>query len=205
MSCDTKNSSFVQSFDRAVPAGETQLVGRVESGQWRFFVESDQLVKVLIQQNSTLETFAQKQIYIAPNSAIEFQGSSPCKIFVLNESGFTANISTYDSQYLPAGLEPVTFSEDGLITPAAAAWIELGSNGGFAQPYTNKCRIYTTAQFRVKAEDTSGNIVLLSGVQPVDEAMFFDFDTPMNLKFYIRESISSATGIYYEAIWMRGY
>jgi len=205
MSCDTKNSSFVQSFDRAVPAGETQLVGRVESGQWRFFVESDQLVKVLIQQNSTLETFAQKQIYIAPNSAIEFQGSSPCKIFVLNESGFTANISTYDSQYLPAGLEPVTFSEDGLITPAAAAWIELGSNGGFAQPYTNKCRIYTTAQFRVKAEDTSGNIVLLSGVQPVDEAMFFDFDTPMNLKFYIRESVSSATGIYYEAIWMRGY
>jgi hypothetical protein len=158
---------------------------------------------VLIQQNSTLETFAQKQIYIAPNSAIEFQGSSPCKIFVLNESGSTANISTYDSQYLPAGLEPVTFSENGLITPAAAAWVELGSNGGFAQPYTNKCRIYTTAQFRIKAEDTSGNIVLLSGAQPVDEALVFNLDTPMNLKFYIRESVSSATGIYYEAIWLR--
>jgi hypothetical protein len=188
MCCDAENSSFVQSFDRAVPAGETQLVGRVESGRWRFFVESDQLVKVLIQQNSTLETFAQKQIYIAPNSAIEFQGSSPCKIFVLNESGSTANISTYDSQYLPAGLEPVTFSENGLITPAAAAWVELGSNGGFAQPYTNKCRIYTTAQFRIKAEDTSGNIVLLSGAQPVDEALVFNLDTPMNLKFYIQRS-----------------
>ena len=79
-----------------------------------------------------------------------------------------------------------------------------GSNGGFAQSYTNRCRIYTTAQFRVKAEDTSGNVVLLSGAQPVDEAMFFDFDTPMNLKFYIRESVSSGTGIYYEAIWLRG-
>tara|TARA_R100000231_G_scaffold119525_2_gene89596 strand:+ start:1362 stop:1979 length:618 start_codon:yes stop_codon:yes gene_type:complete len=204
MSCERQNTPFVQSFDRSIPAGETALVGRVEQGNWRFFVESDQLVKVIIRQNSTLSTFADKQLYVAPNSAIEFQGSSPCKIFVLNESGSTANISTYDANYLSGGLEPVRFSEDGLITLNTAQWTELGTNGGFAQSYTNRCRIYTTAQFRVKAEDTSGNVVLLSGAQPVDEAMFFDFDTPMNLKFYIRESISSATGIYYEAIWMRG-
>ena len=202
MSCDSQNT-FVQSFDRSIPAGETALVGRVERGNWRFFVESDQLVKVLIRQNSTLSTFADKQIYVAANSAMEFQGASPCKIFVLNESGNTANISTYDADYLPGGLEPVMFSEDGLLTPALTQWGELGTNGGFAQSYTNKCRIYTTAQFRIKAEDTSGNVVLLSGAQPVDEAMFFDFDTPMNLKFYIRESASSATGIYYDAIWLR--
>ena len=87
MSCHSENTPFVQSFDRSIPAGDTALVGRVEQGNWRFFVESDQLVKVLIRQNSTLSTFADKQLYVAPNTAIEFQGSSPCKIFVLNESG----------------------------------------------------------------------------------------------------------------------
>tara|TARA_R100000664_G_scaffold25137_1_gene35073 strand:- start:1092 stop:1703 length:612 start_codon:yes stop_codon:yes gene_type:complete len=202
MTCDI-NQKFVSSFDRTIPAGATALVGRVESGYWRFFVESDQLVKVIIRQNSTLASFSDKQIFCAANSAIEFQGASSCKIFVLNESGNTANISTYDTDYLTGGLEPVEFAEDGLSTLPLAAWTELGSNNGFAQSFTNKCRIYTTAQFRIKAEDTSGNIVLLSGAQPVDEALVFQLDTPMNLRFYIRESVSSASGIKYEAIWLR--
>ena len=204
MSCDNQNQPVVQAFDRTIPAGRELLVGRVQQGFWRFFVESDRLVKVITKQGSTLNEFNKKQQYCAPNTAIELQGSDPCEIFVLNESGADAKIQTWDASYLPAGLEPVSFSEDGLLTPSGAACGELGSNGGFAQSYTNRCRIYTTAQFRVKAEDTSGNVVLLSGAQPVDEAMFFDFDTPMNLKFYIRESVSSGTGIYYEAIWLRG-
>jgi len=202
MSCDNTNN-VVQSFDRAVPAGDTKLVGRVESGKWRFFVESDQAVKVLIRQNSTLSTFSDKQIYLAANSAIEFQGSNSCKIFVLNESGATANISTYDAEYLPAGLEPVEFAEDGLTTNALAAFGVIGTNNGFPQPYCNVLRIYASAQFRVKASDSNGNEVLLSGTQPVDESLFYELDCPQNLKWEIRENTSSASGIKYTAIWLR--
>jgi hypothetical protein len=202
MSCNNTNN-VVQSFDRAVPAGETKLVGRVESGKWRFFVESDQAVKVLIRQNSTLSTFADKQIYIAANSAIEFQGSNSCKIFVLNESGATANISTYDAEYLPAGLEPIQFAEDGLNTAAAAAFGIIGTNNGYPQPYTNRLRIYAAANFRVRATDSNGNVVLNTGTQPVDESLFYELDCPQNLKWEIREDASSAGGIKYTAIWLR--
>lgn len=203
MSCEDKNQSVVATFDRIIPAGETLLVGRVQRGKWRFFVESDQLVKLQIRQNSTLNKFAFKNIYIAPNSAMEFQGGSPCEIFVKNESGAIANISTYDAEYLCGGLEPLEFAEDGLITNSGAAFGDLGTNGGFPQPYCNRLRIYATSNFRVRAKDSTGTTVLNSGPQPVDESLVYELDCPQNLKWEIREDASSASGIEYEAIWIR--
>lgn len=203
MSCNTPPLNNVQAFDRVVPAGVELLVGRVQAGKWRFFVESNRLVKVLIRQSSTLSNFSQKQMFVAENSAIEFQGSDPCEIYVLNESGADAKISTWDAQYLCGGLEPVTFAENGLNTAPLSAWTLIGTNGGYPQAYCNLLRIYAYDQFRIRATDTTGNVVLNSGPQPPDEALVFELDAPMNLKWEIRESGSSATGIAYEAIWLR--
>ena len=202
MSCNSNEQTVIHSFDRSIPAGETLLVGRVEKGKWRFFVESDRLVKIEIRQNSTLNIFAIKTLYVSANSAKEFQGASPCEIYVLNESGATANISTYDAEYLCGGLESVEFAEDGLTTNAAAAFGNLGTNGGYPQPYTNKLRLYCSAAFRIRAIDTSGNVVLNSGTQPVDESLVYELDCPGNLRWEIREDVAGA-GIPYEAIWLR--
>jgi len=202
MSCNSNDQTVIHSFDRSIPAGQTLLVGRVQEGNWRFFVESDRLVKIEIRQNSTLNTFAIKTIYVSPNSAKEFQGASPCEIYVLNESGGTANISTYDAKYLCGGLENVEFAEDGLTTNAGGAFGDLGTNGGYPQAYCDKLRIYASANFRVRATDTSGNIVLNSGPQPPDESLVYELDCPGNLKWEIREDAVGA-GIPYEAIWLR--
>lgn len=203
MSCDSSTLSSVQAFDRTVPAGSESLVARIQAGKWRIFVESDRLVKIIIRQSSTLSNFAQKQIFVAANSAVEFQGGDPCEIFVLNESGADAKISTYDAAYLCGGLEPVTFAEDGLTTPSGVAWGAIGTNGGYPQPYCNTLRIYSSANFRIRAIDTSGNVVLNSGTQPVDESLVYSLDAPQNLKWEIREDVSSGTGIRFTAIWER--
>ena len=60
MSCDNQNQPVVQAFDRTIPAGRELLVGRVQQGFWRFFVESDRLVKVITKQGSTLNELNKK-------------------------------------------------------------------------------------------------------------------------------------------------
>ena len=162
------------------------------------------MVLIEIEQTSTLNSFPPKRIYIAPNGAQEFQGSEPCQVFATNLDGSeNALVETWDAQYLEGGLNPVMYSEDKLTTAASSAFSALGTNGGYPQPYTNKLRVYTSAQFRIRAVSLDGTTVLNSGPQPVDERLVMELDCPNNLKWEIREESSSASGIAYSAVWFR--
>ena len=91
-----------------------------------------------------------------------------------------------------------------VTTPAAAAFGDLGSFGGFPAPFCNHCRLYVDAlQTRIRATAPNGLVILNAGPQPVDERMYIDLDTPQGYKFEIRESTAGA-GINYAVIWYRG-
>lgn len=196
----------IKSFDVSVSPNSTAIIGRTTGGNWRFLVTSDKLVLVEIQQKGTLGAFPIKQRYISPNSAIEFQGAGAVDIFVRNPSGSdTANVKSFNADYLNGGLDAVYYTEDSLTTPASAAFGDMGTNGGYPHPYTNHCRLYVSgaAQVRVKALAPDGTEIFLSGAQPVDERLFIDLDTPQGYRFQIRESNSSATGVDYGLVWYR--
>lgn len=200
--CTSKNPT-VQSFDRTVAPDARVLVARADGGKWRFFITSSQLALVTIEQKGTLGNFPSKQQYIAPNSAIELQGGDAVNIYVQNLSDSEdSKVSTWNGGYLCSGLEPVVYSENGLTIPSGGAWGDIGTNGGYPQPYTNALRIYATVQIRVQAIDQNGNTVLLSGQQPVDERILIDLDAPQNLQFQIREN-TPAGGADFQAIWFR--
>jgi hypothetical protein len=200
--CTSKNPT-VQSFDRTVAPDARVLVARADGGKWRFFITSSQLALVTIEQKGTLGNFPSKQRYIAPNSAIELQGGDAVNIYVQNLSDSEdAKVSTWNGGYLCSGLEPVVYSENGLTIPSGGAWGDIGTNGGYPQPYTNALRIYATVQIRVQAIDQNGNTVLLSGQQPVDERILIDLDAPQNLQFQIREN-TPAGGSDFQAVWFR--
>ena len=196
----------IQSFDATVSPNSTAIIGRASGGHWRFFVTSDKLVLVEVEQKGTLGNFPNKQRYVSPNSAIELQGAGSVEIFVKNQSSTdTAQVNTWNTDYLDGGLGSVFFTEDTLTTPANAAFGVMGSNNGYPQPYTNHCRLYVSGavQVRIKAIAPDGNEVFLSGVQPVDERLFIDLDTPQGYQFQIRESSSTATGVDYGLVWYR--
>ena len=201
--CTSKNPS-VQSFDRTISPDARALVARADGGKWRFFITSEQLALVTIEQKGTLGNFPSRQQYIAPNSAIEVQGADAVDIYVRNLSPSTdTKISTWNGGYLCGGLEPVIFSEQGQTTPVSAGWGEIGTNGGYAQPYTNMLRLYVADAVRIKATDQNGTEVFLSGTQPADERYFIDLDAPQNLFFEIRENSASAVGVNFQATWFR--
>jgi len=201
----TNHNPSIQSFDRVLSPSVRALVARADGGKWRFFVTSDRLSLAVVTQKGTLGFFPTKQHYIAPNSSIELQGRGSVEIHVTNlDAGNSAQVKTWDAEYLCGGLEPVQYTEDGLTTPAAAAFGDLGSFGGFPAPFCNHCRIYVEAlQTRVRATAPNGLVVFNSGVQPVDERLYIDLDTPQGYKFEIRESTAGA-GINYAVIWYRG-
>lgn len=202
--CQLLRTQSAQSFSRKIIPSQRALVGRSDGGFWRFFVKSDKMTLIEIEQTSTLNSFPPKRIYIAPNSAQEFQGSEPCQIFATNLDGSeNALVETWDAQYLEGGLNPVIYSEDVLTTAASAAFGAIGTNGGYPQPYTNKLRLYVSASFRLRAVALSGDVVLNSGTQPVDESLIYELNCPQNLKWEIREDSSSAGGIKYSAVWFR--
>jgi len=196
----------IKSFDVSVSPNSTAIIGRTTGGNWRFLVTSDKLVLVEIVQKGTLGVFPNKQRYISPNSAIELQGAGAVDLFVKNQSPTdTASVKSFNADYLNGGLGTVYFTEDSLTTPSSAAFGDMGTNGGYPHPYTNHCRLYVSgaSQVRLKALAPDGNEIFLSGVQPVDERLFIDLDTPQGYRFQIRESNSSATGVDYGLVWYR--
>jgi hypothetical protein len=200
----TNHNPSIQSFDRVISPAARAIVARVDGEKWRFFITSEQLTKITIEQKGMLGSFPTKQNYIAPNSSIEIQGRGSVEIFAENLGAVSTAVRTWNGGYLCGGLEPVEFAEDGLTTPAAAAWGNLGSFGGFPAPFTNRCRLYTdTNQTRVRATAPNGLVVFSAGPQPVDERLYIDLDTPQGYLFEIRESVAGA-GINYGVIWYRG-
>jgi len=205
--CNCNASEFpdvVKSFNQTISPDGEKLVARADFGKWRFLISSDRLVQVTIRQSSTLGAMPSQKRYIAPNSAIEIQGCSQVEITCKNlDASNDAKIETFNAGYLCGGLEPVLFAESGQTTPASAAWGDIGTNGGYAQPYTNMLRLYVANSVRIQAIDENGLTVFLSGTQPSDERIFIDLDAPQNLLFQIRENSSSATGVDYQATWFR--
>ena len=200
----TNHNPSIQSFDRVISPATRAIVARVDGEKWRFFITSEQLAKITIEQKGMLGSFPTKQLFISPNSSVEVQGAGSVEIFAENLGVVSTAVRTWNGGYLCGGLEPVEFAEDGLTTPAAAAWGNLGSFGGFPAPYTNRCRLYTDLlSTRIQATATNGLIVFSSGPQPVDERLYIDLDTPQSYKFEIRESVAGA-GINYGVIWYRG-
>ena len=202
----TENNPSIQSFDRVLSPNARALVARADGGKWRFLVTSDRLSIAVITQKGTLGAFPTKQRYISPNGSIELQGRGSVEIHVTNlDAGNSAQVRTWDAGYLCGGLEPVQFTENGLTTPAAAAYGPMGSFGGYPAPFCNHCRLYIdgAAQSRIRATAPNGLTVFQSGAQPVDERLYIDLDTPQGYKFEIRESASGA-GINYGVIWYRG-
>lgn len=189
----------------SVSPSAVRLVARVDGGAWRFFISSTQFAKIKIVQDSPLGAIPSKIEYIAPNSAIEIQGKNAVIIECENlDTENTATVTTWRAEYLCGGLEPVEYAEENLITPDGAQWDSMGSFGGYPAPYTNKCRLYVDGQqTRLRAYDSGNNLVFQSGVQPVDERMYIDLDTPQAYRFEIRESNSSVTGVRYAVIWYR--
>ena len=199
------NNHTVQSFSRSIAADGRALVARADGGKWRFFVSSSQFALVEIRQKGQLGTIPNKRRYIAPGSAIELQGQGAVDIYLNNLSDSeSTDVETWNAEYLCAGLEPVWYTEDGLTTPASAAWGDMGSFGGYPAPYTNKCRLYVDAQqTRIRATSPDGLLVFQSGIQPTDERIYIDLDTPQGYRFEIRESSSSVEGVNYGVIWYR--
>lgn len=189
----------------SVSPSAVRLVGRVDGGAWRFFISSTRFVKIKITQDSPLGAIPAKIEYIAPDSAIEIQGKNAVFIECENlDSENTATITTWRADYLCGGLEPVQYPEDGLTTPDGGQWGNMGSFGGYAAPYCNQCRVYVyNEQTRIRAFAPDGTEIFLSGVQPVDERLYIDLDTPQAYRFEIRESNVSATGVNYAIIWYR--
>lgn len=181
------------------------LIGRVDDGAWRFFISSDQFVKVTISQENPLYPTPPKIQYIAPDSAVEIQGKDPVILTCENLSATeSATVATWRASYLCAGLEPIQYPEDGLTTNDGGTWGNMGSFGGYPAPYMNKCRIYVyNEQTRIRAFSPNGTEFFLSGVQPVDERLYIDLDTPQAYRFEIRESNVSATGVNYSLVWYR--
>ena len=204
MGCTLTKPISIQSFSRSIAADGRAIIARADGGRWRFFVQSSELALIDIEQQGTLGTFKSKQRYIAAQSAIEIQGQGAVEIHCNNLSSSTAaDVETWNAEYLPGGLEPVYFAEDGLTTPASGAFGAMGSFGGYPAPFTNHCRLYVSAQVRLKAIAPNGNEIFLSGAQAVDERYFIDLDTPQGFKFEIRESAKSASGINYGLVWYR--
>lgn len=205
MACTVTNQNpSIQSFDRVISPAARAIVARVDGEKWRFFITSEQLAKITIEQEGTLGSFPTKQMYIAPGSSIEVQGRGSVEIFAENLGAVSTAVRTWNGGYLCGGLEPVEFAEDGLTTLAAAAWGNLGSFGGFPAPFTNHARLYIdVAQTRIRATAPNGLVVFQSGAQPADERLYIDLDTPQGYLFEIRESVAGA-GINYGVIWYRG-
>ena len=200
----TNHNPSIQSFDRVISPAARAIVARVDGEKWRFFITSEQLVRVTIEQQGTLGSFPTKQMYIAPNSSIEVQGRGSVEIFAENLGAVSTAVRTWNGGYLCGGLEPVEFAEDGLTTAAAAAWGNLGSFGGFPAPFTNHCRLYiNVSQTRLRATAPNGLVVFQSGAQPADERLYIDLDTPQGYLFEIRESVAGV-GVNYGVIWYRG-
>ena len=194
----------IQSFDRTLTQNVRALVARADEGEWRFFVTSNELTRLEIVQSGTLASFPSKHRYVAPNSAVELQGRGSVQIFAVNLATDNATLKTWNAEYLNGGLEAVYFTEDKLTTPASAVFGFMGSNNGYPQPFTNHCRLYVdNVQVRIKATAPDGTQIFLSGVQPVDERLFIDLDTPQGYQFSIRESNSTAGGTNYGLVWYR--
>lgn len=196
----------VQTFSRTIAPSDRVLVGRADGGTWRFFLSSDRLTLIEVEQVGTLGTMPSKEHYIAKDSAIEIQGRGSVLLYAQNlDSADNAEVTSWDALYLSGGLEYVEYVEKALTTPASAAWGNLGSFGGYPAPFCNHCRLYVDAQqTRIRATDPDGVVFFNSGVQPIDERLYIDLDTPQGYKFEIRESNSSADGVKYAVIWYRG-
>ena len=193
------------SLTQTIEAGSEKIAARVDSGAWRFFISSTQLVRVLIEQESPISGLPPKIQYIAPNSAIEIQGKNACRIIIDNFGAFQTTVTTWRADYLCGGLERVEYAEAQRTTPAGGFFGDMGAFGGYPAPYCNRCRLYVDlAQLsRIQAFDYNGDIVFQSGVQPIDERIYIDLDTPQGYRWEIRESDSAGTGLNYSVIWYR--
>ncbi len=201
-SCGCQGLHSVQVFDRSVSTLESALVARSDGGYWRFFINSDKMVKIKIQQDSTLNQLNHKIVYVHPNSGQEIQGSGAVILECENISPDTANIKTANLGYLDR-LEPVQYG-DTINSSALSAWVTLGSNVGYPQAYTNMVRIYASEQIRIRATDfVTGSIVLELGIQPADEVVLRDLQTQIPAYWEVRQSTSSPTPALIQAIWFR--
>jgi hypothetical protein len=200
------NDRNVQTFERTISPDARVLVARADLGRWRFFVSSDRLTLLEVEQVGTLGTMPTKQQYIAPNSAIEIQGRGSVLLYAQNlDSTEDAKVITWDAEYLCGGLEYVEYAEKASTTEPSAGWGDMGSFGGYPAPYCNHCRLYVDAQqTRIRAFDPDNNLIFQSGIQPTDERIYIDLDTPQGYRFEIRENTSSATGVNYSVVWYRG-
>jgi len=184
------------------PSGSS-IIARADGDGWRFLVKSDRLILLLIDQSGDLSSYPSKRIYIAPNGAQEIQGKGPVIITAINQDASnSAIVNTFNTDYLCGGLEPYIMSEVPQ-TSNLATWIDAGSNNGYPQPYTNMFRVYCDDQIRIQALDQFGVAVYSSGPQPVDEVTLQSFIAPGNLKWQIRQSVSSLTPTNFQVSWFR--
>jgi hypothetical protein len=180
------------------------IIGRADSDGWRFLIKSDKMILVSIHQDGGLSAYPPKYLYIAPNSAQEIQGKGSVILRAQNKdiAGSSAIVNTFNTAYLCAGLEPYIMSEDPQQS-ASGAWVDAGSLGGYPQPYTNMLRVYCDDQIRIQALDQSGTAIYSSGPQPVDEVTLQSFVAPSNLRWQIRQSVTSVTPTNFQVTWFR--
>lgn len=200
--CNDKSLHTVQAFDRQVSPSATALVARADGGHWRFLINSDKLIKITIQQDSTLNQLKPKIVYVHPNSGQEIQGRGSVILQCENLDTTTATVFTANLKYLDR-LEPVEYG-DVVNSSALSAWVTLGSNSGYPQAYTNYVRIYASEQIRIRQIDTAtGNTILQLGVQPTDEVVLRDLQTQVPAYWEVRQSVSNAIPCLIQAIWFR--
>jgi hypothetical protein len=196
-----------ESYDiiQTIGTGETKTIARLDCGNWRYMISSTELVRVIVEQNSNLFSLPPKIEYIAPNSAIELQGKGAVTIKVDNFGSPAATVKGSKFDYLCGGLEYVEYAESQRTTPAGGLFHDMGMFGGYPAPYMNRCRLYVDlAQLsRIQAFDWNGDIVFQSGVQPIDEVIYIDLNTPQGYRWEIRESDTGGTGLNYTVIWFR--
>jgi len=193
----------VQSFNRTIAPDARALVARADGGKWRFFVSSSQMALIEIEQSGTLGLLPPKRQYVAPNSAIEFQGQGAVMVYATNLSASAeTTVETWDAGYLCGGLESVRYSETKLIAENAT-FSDMGSFGGYPAPYCNHCRLYVDGAqtTRIQAYDYLNNLVFASGYQPVDEQIYIALDTPQAYRWEINKT--SAGDVNYTVIWYR--
>ena len=196
-------NNSVQSFNRSIAPDARALVARADGGRWRFLVSSTRMTLIEIVQTGTLGNMPSKRQYIAPGSAIEFQGQGAVQVFANNlDDTNSTDVSTWDAGYLCGGLERVEYAETKLVADNAT-FSNIGSFGGYPAPYCDHCRLYVDGAqtTRIQAYDYLNNLVFASGYQPVDEQIYIELDTPQAYRWEINKT--SAGDVNYTVVWYR--
>ena len=199
--CNKQNKSAV-AFNREISGSGTAVIARCESGQWRFFVNSNAMIRVKVINQGALSSLDPKIVWVHPNSGQEIQGSGAVILEAENLDVDTATVKTWNAPYLDR-LEPVFYGDD-VTESSNGAWVALGTNSGYPQPYTNYLRIYASEQIRIRSIDfETGNTILDLGIQPTDEIVLRDLVTQIPSYFQVRQAVSAGVPAYIRPIWFR--